>query len=62
VIAGSTRPGRVGISIARWIAEHADKHGAFAVELVDLAEVALPVFDEPNHPRLRRYVHDHTKL
>ena len=27
----------------------------------DLAEVNLPIFDEPNHPRFRQYVHQHTK-
>ncbi len=61
VIAGSTRPGRAGIAVARWIRDHAEKHGAFAVELVDLAEVGLPLLDEPHHPRLRRYVHPHTR-
>ena len=61
VIAASTRPGRRGIAVARWVQQLAEAHGGFDVELVDLAEVALPVFDEPNHPRLRRYEHDHTK-
>jgi NAD(P)H-dependent FMN reductase len=28
---------------------------------VDLAEVNLPMMDEPHHPRLRQYVHQHTK-
>jgi NAD(P)H-dependent FMN reductase len=37
------------------------KHGGFAVEFIDLAEVALPVLDEPNHPGLSRYTHEHTK-
>ena len=36
-------------------------HGKFAVELVDLAEVNLPLFDEPKHPSLRQYTHEHTK-
>ncbi len=61
VIAGSTRPGRAGIAVARWISEHAEKQGTFRVELVDLAEVGLPLLDEPHHPRLRRYVHHHTR-
>ncbi len=61
VIAASTRPGRRGIAVARWVQRLAETHGGFDVELVDLAEVGLPVFDEPNHPRLRQYVHDHTK-
>jgi NAD(P)H-dependent FMN reductase len=61
VIAASTRPGRRGFAVARWVAQLAEQHGGFDVELVDLGEVALPVFDEPNHPRLQRYTHQHTK-
>jgi NAD(P)H-dependent FMN reductase len=61
VIAASTRPGRKGIAVARWVQEQAEQHGAFDVELVDLAEVALPVFDEPHHPRLQQYTHQHTR-
>jgi NAD(P)H-dependent FMN reductase len=61
IIAASTRPGRRGIAVARWVEQLAEAHGGFDVELVDLAEVGLPVFDEPNHPRLRRYEHQHTK-
>lgn len=29
--------------------------------MTDLAELNLPMFDEPNHPRLHQYVHQHTK-
>jgi NAD(P)H-dependent FMN reductase len=36
-------------------------HGQFGVEVVDLAEVNLPMFNEPRHPRLREYEHQHTK-
>ncbi len=61
VILASTRPGRAGEPIADWFVERAIAHGVFDVELVDLAEVALPFMDEPNHPRLRRYTHEHTK-
>jgi NAD(P)H-dependent FMN reductase len=61
IIAASTRPGRRGIAVARWIEQQARQHGGFEVELVDLADVGLPVLDEPNHPRLRRYLHQHTK-
>jgi NAD(P)H-dependent FMN reductase len=61
VILASTRPGRAGEPIADWFMERAGAHGAFDVELVDLAEVNLPFIDEPNHPRLRRYTHQHTK-
>jgi NAD(P)H-dependent FMN reductase len=61
VIIGSTRPGRVGPAVADWIYEQAITHGGFNVELIDLAEVNLPMFDEPKHPRLRDYTHQHTR-
>lgn len=61
VIIGSTRPGRVGLPVATWFVERAITHGAFEVDVVDLAELALPFMDEPNHPRLRQYVHQHTR-
>lgn len=61
VIIASTRPGRVGPSIAKWFAEYAQTHGKFDVELVDLAEFNLPVYDEPAHPASGKYEHAHTK-
>lgn len=61
IIIVSTRPGRKGGIIAEWFAEHARRHGGFNVEVVDLAEVNLPMLDEPNHPRLRQYQHEHTR-
>jgi NAD(P)H-dependent FMN reductase len=61
IIICSTRPGRKGASVARWVEAVALEHGGFNVELVDLAEVNLPIFDEPNHPMFATYVHDHTK-
>jgi NAD(P)H-dependent FMN reductase len=61
IILASTRPGRAGEALARWFAESAEEHGGFDVELVDLAEVGLPLFDEPHHPRLREYTKPHTK-
>jgi len=57
----STRPGRVGLSVARWFHEIATQHGGFDAKLVDLAEFNLPVYDEPKHPSLQQYVHEHTK-
>ena len=61
VIIGSTRPGRVGPAVAGWIIERARARGDFEVMVTDLAELNLPLFDEPNHPRLHQYVHQHTK-
>lgn len=57
----STRPGRVGPSVARWFHEFAREHGAFEANLVDLADFNLPVYDEPQHPRLQQYENEHTK-
>jgi NAD(P)H-dependent FMN reductase len=57
----STRPGRVGLPIAKWFHAAALEHGKFACELADLADFNLPVYNEPTHPRLQKYQHDHTK-
>jgi NAD(P)H-dependent FMN reductase len=61
IIVASTRPGRVGAPVGRWITGVAEQHPGFAVEVLDLAEVNLPLLDEPNHPRLRAYTQEHTK-
>lgn len=61
VVVCSTRPGRAGAPIAQWFLDRARAHGKFGVELVDLATVALPIFDEPKHPRFGDYQHEHTK-
>ena len=61
IVIASTRPGRVGLPVAQWFEQAAVAHGGFEVEVIDLAEINLPFLDEPNHPRLRQYVHQHTK-
>ena len=61
VIVASTRPGRKGISVGRWIEGRARAHGGFSVELVDLAEIDLPLFNEAAHPKLGTYEHQHTR-
>ncbi|MEV7845237.1 NADPH-dependent FMN reductase [Streptomyces cyaneofuscatus] len=62
IIVASTRPGRIGPVIGSWTEKAAQEHGGFdEVELVDLAEVALPFMNEPLHPRLGRYTHQHTR-
>lgn len=60
VIIASTRPGRVGPAVAEWFTGVARDHGGFDIEVVDLAEVNLPFLDEPNHPAMREYTHQHT--
>lgn len=61
VITVSTRPGRLGPKVAAWFHNFARAHGGFDVAEVDLDSFHLPVFDEPKHPRLQEYSHDHTK-
>ena len=61
IIIGSTRPGRVGPSVATWFTAQARAAGTFEVEVIDLVDVALPLLDEPNQPGEQRYVHEHTK-
>lgn len=57
----STRPGRVGPAVAHWFHERAQDHARFDAQLVDLADFALPIYDEPHHPTQQRYEHEHTK-
>jgi NAD(P)H-dependent FMN reductase len=61
VISSTVRPGRKGPLIGHWIVEEARKHGAFEAELLDLGEINLPLMNEPVHPRLQQYEHEHTK-
>ncbi len=60
VIIGSTRPGRAGLPISEWFVERAREHHGFEVDVADLAEIGLPLLDEPNHPRMQKYTHQHT--
>jgi NAD(P)H-dependent FMN reductase len=61
VIVASTRDERKGPIVAAWFLQQALRHAGFEVEVVDLADVDLPLFDEPRHPRLRQYEHEHTR-
>jgi len=61
IVLGSTRPGRRGAAVARWVLEQAVTRGAADYELVDLADVPLPNLDEPMSPTLGVYQHEHTR-
>lgn len=62
IIVASTRPGRVGLPVARWIRDVVNRQPRFdQVDFADLAVISLPFLDEPNHPRLQKYVHQHTR-
>lgn len=61
IILGSTRPGRNGEAVARWVHEIASKRDDAEYELVDIADYDLPLLDEAIPPSLGRYQKDHTK-
>jgi NAD(P)H-dependent FMN reductase len=61
IIIASTRPTRKGPLIADWFLNILKDHPEFEVEVLDLKEINLPFLDEPEHPMLARYQHDHTK-
>ncbi len=55
------RPGRAaGVQLVRRRTPSATRRSTRSTA-VDLDELGLPFMDEPNHPRLRRYEHQHTK-
>ncbi|MFE2421878.1 NADPH-dependent FMN reductase [Streptomyces hokutonensis] len=43
IVVGSVREGRFGPVVASWVAEQARVHGGFDVEVVDLADVEIPL-------------------
>jgi NAD(P)H-dependent FMN reductase len=61
VIIGSTRPGRVGESVAKWVYELAKKRTDAGFELVDIRDFNLPLLDEPVPPSMGQYSQPHTK-
>jgi NAD(P)H-dependent FMN reductase len=61
VILGSTRPGRLGESVARWVYDIAKKRTDAEVELLDLKTFNLPLLDEAAPPSMGRYEHEHTR-
>ncbi len=61
IILGTTRPGRIGESVAKWAFEIASKRSDADFELVDIADYNLPLLDEPLPPSMGQYSKDHTK-
>lgn len=50
VVLGSTRPGRKGEAVARWVLEHAQERDDVSYELLDVAAFDLPLLCEPTVP------------
>ena len=61
IIIGSTRPGRKGEVVAKWVYGIAQKRNDVEIELVDIKDFNLPLLDEPRSPVLGQYTHQHTK-
>jgi NAD(P)H-dependent FMN reductase len=61
VILGSTRPGRRGEQVARWVIDQARERSDAEFELVDLADYPLPHLDEPLPPSMGQYQNAHTR-
>src|SRR5436853_1727944 len=61
IILGSTRPGRNGEAVAKWVYEFAKKRSDAGFELVDIESFNLPLLDEPVPPSMGQYSKPHTK-
>ena len=62
IIIGSTRPGRNGEAVGRWIYEKAKNRDDAEYDLVDIKDYNLPLLDEPIPPSMGRYSNEHTKI
>ncbi len=61
IILGSTRPGRVGEAVAKWVYGIAGKRNDAEFELIDIRDYNLPLLDEQIPPSLGKYSQTHTK-
>lgn len=63
VIVGSSRPGRRSRLVTDWVADQARDHLAdqALVDIVDLADLELPMLDEPLPAAIGDYRHEHTQ-
>jgi NAD(P)H-dependent FMN reductase len=61
IIIGSTRPGRNGEAVARWVLDIAKQRSDAEYELVDIADFNLPHLDEAAPPAMGQYSQPHTK-
>ncbi len=62
IILGSTRPGRNGEAVARWVYEIAKKRIDAEFEYVDIKDFNLPLLDEPVPPSQGQYSEEHTQV
>lgn len=60
VILGSTRPGRVGEQVARWVHDRCEQRKDATYHLLDIEDFNLPLLDEPLPPAMGKYSKPHT--
>jgi NAD(P)H-dependent FMN reductase len=60
IILGSTRPGRNGEAVAKWVLDVASKRSDAEFELIDLLDYQLPHLDEAFPPAMGQYANPHT--
>ena len=60
IILGSTRPGRNGEAVAKWVYDIARKRTDAEFGYVDIKDYNLPLLDEPLSPLYQNYSKDHT--
>jgi NAD(P)H-dependent FMN reductase len=61
IITGSTRPGRNGEAVAKWVHQIAQNRKDAEFELVDIVDYHLPLLDEPVPSSFGQYSRPHTK-
>lgn len=61
IIIGTTRPNRFSPKPAQWVYEAAKRHKDAEFTLIDLAEVKLPLLDEPVPPLMGQFETDHSQ-
>jgi NAD(P)H-dependent FMN reductase len=61
IIMGSTRPGRLGEAVAKWVDQIAQGRSGAEYELIDLKDYNLPLLDEPVPPSRGQYSKQHSK-
>lgn len=62
IIIGSTRPGRIGEAVGKWVYEQSKQRSDAEFELVDIVDYDLPLLDEPYPPMMNQYNNEHTKI
>ncbi|MGI5212283.1 NADPH-dependent FMN reductase [Plantactinospora sp. CA-290183] len=60
IILGSTRPGRNGEAVAKWVHQVATERTDAEFELIDLLDYKLPHLDEIMPPAMGQYTQPHT--